>query len=629
MICDSRGVRWLLAIAAIAACGGDKRPKQRVVEDAAVPVDALRVTTAAERDALFLAVPTAKAVDDIVARLAAQPHVAGTKANEDVAKEIMRTLGRMGWKLGVADYHVYLPLPRDVAITVEGEPGFEVATVEAANAKYPEAPELLAWMAGSASGTAKAPLVYASHGRAQDLAALKAAGVDVRGKVVLLRTGAASRGAQVAAVERAGAKAVIFYVDPEDEPARPRDSVERGTVAYTWQHPGDPRTPGSAATKDAARTVAEKATALPKIPVVTVTADEAQKLLARLGGRVASSELAGALPGPYKLGPGPTVRVTVELDATTRPVRNLIAIFEGASKDAVVLGSHYDAWGPGAVDPHAGTAALIEIARGLTALRQAGWRPRRTIIVAFWDGGEHGQLGATEWVEEQLAMLRANAVAYFDLGRLARGPLAVDGSPALRAHVRACTGDVTDPTTGKPFAPLFGDLGHDTGATAFLYHAGVASLQWRTTAPYPLAHSLLDDHAAAQATDPGFAFVPAAAQAIGLCAIRLADADDLPLRYSETADHFAALIAAAGKRDRGRLELALASLRDAAVHAEAQRQNPRCNDALRTAERHFLVDSVTPARNGWYRHVAGEPLATERLLTALRGVTRILETGCR
>src|SRR5205085_9401921 len=122
-------------------------------------------------------------------------------------------------------------------------------------------------------------------------------------------------------------------------------------------------------------------------------------------------------------------------------------------------GNHYDAWGPGAIDPHSGTATLIEIARGLAALTKAGWHPKRTIIIAFWDAEEPGVIGSTEWVEDNADMLRENAVAYFNVDSIKAGPLLVKGTPALRDHIRACTSGVTDPLTSKPFAPAFGHAG--------------------------------------------------------------------------------------------------------------------------------------------------------------------------
>jgi N-acetylated-alpha-linked acidic dipeptidase len=171
-----------------AACrGGESKPKKKVYEDAAVPVDALRVSGEADRDKLFLSVPTAKAVEGVIERLSTKPHLAGTKPNEEVAKEIMRTLGRMGWKLGTVQYDVYLPHPKKLSITVGGA---AIAVTEPSAAKFGAGPELLAWNAYSASGTAKAPIVYASHGLPEDFAALKKAGVDPKGKILLLRYGA-------------------------------------------------------------------------------------------------------------------------------------------------------------------------------------------------------------------------------------------------------------------------------------------------------------------------------------------------------------------------------------------------------------------------------------------------------
>ena len=42
----------------------------------------------------------------------------------------------------------------------------------------------------------------------------------------------------------------------------------------------------------------------------------------------------------------------------------------------------------------------MEVARGLGELLKTGWRPKRTIVLALWDGEEWGLLGSTEWAEE-------------------------------------------------------------------------------------------------------------------------------------------------------------------------------------------------------------------------------------
>ena len=555
----------------VAACGGEKKPAKKKFEDAAVPVDAARVSVRddAERDKLFLSVPTAKAVEGVIERLSAKPHIAGTPANEDVAKEIMRTLGRMGWKVGTQQYDVYLPHPKKLSLLADGAPMSltETATDELV---------LHNWNAYSASGSAKGAVV-------EDLAAAK-------GKIALLPYGPLYRGAQAFQAERAGAAAVIFYPDPKAEPDRPKDSVQKGTVLYYWQRPGDPLTPGVAAVPGAPRKKPSEVDVLPKIPVLNVSANTAEKL------RAAKS-----------------VELVVEMDTETRPIRNIVAILEGKSKEAVILGNHFDAWGPGAVDPHSGTATMIEIARGLTALTQAGWRPRRTIILAFWDAEEPGIIGSTEWVEENAEQLKS-AVAYFNIDSIKAGELVVQGNPSLYEHVRACSAAVIDPLTAKPFAPRFMDVGIGSDFTPFVHHAGVPSLQWVTGAgpgKYNVWHSMLDDFAHVTTSHPAFAYIPAYASVMGLCAIRLAEMEHLPLDYGATALWLQAAIDKLGVKDRTKLDAALAKLREAAQHAsfmpaKAGGDPAKCNTALIAAERGFLDPEGIVGRP-WYRHLATGP----------------------
>lgn len=168
-----------------AACGGDKKPKNKPSEDAGARADALRVSGEAERDKLFLSVPTAKAVEGVIERLSAKPHIAGTKANEAVAKEIMRTLGRMGWKLGTQTYDVYLPHPKKLSLKADG---VDLAVTEPAAAKYGDETVFQTWNAYSASGRVKAALV-------EDVAAAKS-------KILLVPYGPLYRGAQVASTSR-------------------------------------------------------------------------------------------------------------------------------------------------------------------------------------------------------------------------------------------------------------------------------------------------------------------------------------------------------------------------------------------------------------------------------------------
>jgi len=118
---------------------------------------------------------------------------------------------------------------------------------------------------------------------------------------------------------------------------------------------------------------------------------------------------------------------------------NVVASLEGVEDPdrIVVVGCHHDAWGFGAGDPHAGTIALMEVARAFGELAQRGVRPRRTIVFAAWGAEEHGIVGSTEWVEAERDRLARHGVAYLNLDMAAMGPnFSMSASPSLRAAAR-------------------------------------------------------------------------------------------------------------------------------------------------------------------------------------------------
>lgn len=54
----------------------------------------------------------------------------------------------------------------------------------------------------------------------------------------------------------------------------------------------------------------------------------------------------------------------------------------------MVVGNHRDAWVLGAADPSSGTASVYDVVRGFQTLREKGWKPMRSILVASWDAEE-------------------------------------------------------------------------------------------------------------------------------------------------------------------------------------------------------------------------------------------------
>jgi hypothetical protein len=100
---------------------------------------------------------------------------------------------------------------------------------------------------------------------------------------------------------------------------------------------------------------------------------------------------------------------------------NAIAEIAGADKkdEVIMLGGHLDSWhaATGATDNAIGCAVMMEAARILNALKQAGViKPRRTIRVALWSGEEQGLLGSQAYVKEHFGTFENPKPAYFKFG---------------------------------------------------------------------------------------------------------------------------------------------------------------------------------------------------------------------
>jgi N-acetylated-alpha-linked acidic dipeptidase len=254
--------------------------------------------------------------------------------------------------------------------------------------------------------------------------------------------------------------------------------------------------------------------------------------------------------------------MTVEMDEAVREIWDVIGKIPGSAEpDAwVILGNHHDAWTYGAVDPSSGTASFLEAARALGAAVKAGWRPRRTIVMAAWDAEEYGLVGSTEWGEDLAQELSQKAVAYLNLDSSVTGPdLSLDGIPTLRDVVLEAAGDLRDPKRGKShaelwnarerkkwnvdepivldrpepaFEPHLAPLGSGSDYTVFVDHLGIASLNFGFEGKYGVYHSTLDNlFWMEKFGDPEFLYHAEAARLLGLLAMRLAGADAVPFRH--------------------------------------------------------------------------------------------------
>lgn len=530
---------------------------------------------------VFLETPQPERARRWLAHLTEEPHVAGTPQQRRVAEWLAERLGEFGIEAELVRYDVFLNYPQHVSLRIVEPEEIELALMEEF---YPvdkdsAGGDVLPGFHGyGASGRAYGQVVYANYGTPEDYERLTQLGISVAGRVVLARYGQVFRGLKVWEAEKRGAAGVVIYSDPADDgymkgdiypdgPMRPPSAIQRGSVQFLSLQPGDPSTPGYAAVRRARRVPRAEMTNAPRIPSLPLAYAEAEKILRRLGGERVPDDWQGGLPFAYHLGPGGvTLALEVQMDEGLRPIYDVIGRIPGGEEPDqwVILGNHTDAWTHGAVDPNSGTSAWLEMARGLAAALESGWRPRRSIVLAGWDAEEYGLVGSVEWGEELAAELREKAVAYINLDSSVTGrELRLAGTPSLRDVVREVSGEIADPLQGgsigehwekglqrrwaregpleldapdAPFEPFLAPLGSGSDYTVFLDHLGIPSLTFTFSGKYGVYHSMYDDFRWMERFgDPRFVYHAVAARFYGLLAMRLASADVVPLRFGSYA----------------------------------------------------------------------------------------------
>jgi N-acetylated-alpha-linked acidic dipeptidase len=533
------------------------------------------------REAKLDASLDAAQIGEWIRELSARPHHLGSPFGKEVAERVAALFREWGYDTAIEEFQVLFPTPRERLLELVAPTRYRASLVEEAVAgdstSGQRAEQLPTYNAYSADGDVGGELVYVNYGVPADYEELARRGIDVKGKVVIARYGGSWRGIKPKVAAEHGAVGCIIYSDPAGDGYslgdvyprggwRPAQGVQRGSVADMPVHPGDPLTPGVGAVAGARRLDRSEARTITKIPVLPISARDAQPLLAALAGPMAPAAWRGALPLPYHLGPGPAqVRLKLAFDWQLRPIYNVVAKLAGADlpDQWVMRGNHHDAWVNGAMDPISGLAAMLAEARAVGLLAKEGWRPRRTIVYAAWDGEEPGLLGSTEFAEQHAEELKRKLVVYINSDSNGRGFLDAGGSHALEPLVNQVAADVEDPFTRKTVAEraragltVFGDadarevaksgrdlplapLGSGSDFTPFLQHLGSAALNigFGGEEHYGQYHSVYDsfDHYR-RFGDPGFDYGVALAKVAGRLTTRLAESDRLPFDLQRLAD---------------------------------------------------------------------------------------------
>ena len=645
----------------------------------------------------FIAVPDPKLAEEHLRILTQAPHMAGTPEDKATAEYVAKKFREAGLDTEIVEYKVWMNYPAEISIDMTAPPGVEMHGPRRERVEgdtLPDDPRVVAPFNGmSPSGDVEAEVVYANYGSPADFDKLKDLGVDVRGKIVIVRYGQNFRGVKVFVAQERGAAGVIIYSDPKDDgyyrgdsypkgPWRPPSGVQRGSVGFMFQFPGDPTTPVAASApnlQDAKQFAPAESEQLPKIPSNPLSYADASPILENLGGPDSPREWQGALPFTYHVGPGPAkIKMHLKQDYQFRTIWDVIGKIRGTSSpdEWVVAGNHRDAWVYGAVDPNSGTAAMLETAHGFGELLKTGWKPKRTIVIGSWDAEEEGLIGSTEWGEDHAQEL-GNADAYFNMDVAVAGKkFGASGTPTLKEFLREIAKAVPSPQGGTvydawkkasattaesghpsetatfrraPNAPQndvpVGDLGSGSDYSVFLQHLGVPSTDISSGGDYGVYHSAFDDFMwFKKFGDPDFVYEQQMARVFGLQMLRMASADILPYDYENYGKEILVYIDAAMNKSKDRfgdkspsfsaaLEAARHLQEAGAKMLQKQRKIPGTpepmNAKLRGAERALLIPEGLPNRP-WYRHSIYAPgQYTGYAAVVIPGINEAIDRGDR
>ncbi len=552
----------------------------------------------------FRAIPDPARAREYMQRLSARPHHVGSPYDQDNAQWLLTTFKSWGLDAHIETFQVLFPTPKQRVLEMLEPVRFTAKLEEPTETIDPtsnqHAEQLPTYNAYSIDGDVMGPLVYVNYGVPDDYEQLERLGISVKGAIVIARYGQSWRGIKPKVAAEHGAVGCIIYSDPRDDgyfegdvfpkgAFRNRDGVQRGSVMDMPTYPGDPLTPGVGATPDAKRLDMSEVKTFTKIPVLPISYGDATPLLQNLTGPVAPENWRGALPFTYHVGPGATkVHLVVQSDWDRKPVNDVIVRIPGSKypDEWVLRGNHHDGWVNGAEDPISGLVAQMEEMRGISELMKQGWKPKRTLIYAAWDGEEPGLLGSTEWAEAHAPELKQHAVAYINSDGNGRGYLSLIGSHTLEQFLNDVARDITDPEknipvwrrlqllrikraterqqattqrrSGRPRSSeqsvedlrdkgvLHLDaLGSGSDYTVFLDHLGIASLNigFEGEDEGGIYHSIYDDfYWFTHFSDTDFVYARALAQTGGTAMMRLADSELLPFNFANFATAIATYV---------------------------------------------------------------------------------------
>jgi N-acetylated-alpha-linked acidic dipeptidase len=610
-------MRILLATLCAFACVGATAPTTVSSDTALVGWAAgSAVSTELEAEKTMMAVPTGANAMEIERHISSVPHRAGSAADYATALYVKQRLERDGFVTRIQEYQVEFTGPLEQSLTLLAPRRIDFDMLEGVPGHHTKW-EIMAgppFLEESGDGDATGPVVYVNTASKDDLTEIDAGHVSLKGAIALVRLGAPGAGGfrnvnrswiPYNELRKRGVAGILEFFEPATSgfgggamwpngnyknthmAERMSGMSPRGFMMFP---PGDPTMSGHAPTVGAAH---KSWNEIPHatIPELSITQSTARTLLAGMSGKVVPQTWHPMFEFVQHFGGNETVRVHAKFERRLKTIWLVFGDMKGAEQpdSIVMIGSHRDAMTFGAIDPGSGTTVLLQDADAFAALAQRGWRPKRTIEMASWDGHELGLFGSAAYIYQNGDQLRKNVFQYINTDQLTTGnPFVVSASPGLYAFMKQIC-DVVPSADGTGMLgardqrvdPLLNPITGGSDHQNFSYMLGVLSTSNGYYGYFGAHHTAEDNLDGLRTYDPGMRQAVATAQVTGIQAMRAANATVEPLRIEEVPaqmlDDLTAVATAAFQKSDGavtmiELRQALTAYRQAAHQTDLAMQ---------------------------------------------------------
>lgn len=516
----------------------------------------------------MMAAPTAGNAMEIEHHLSAVPHRAGSQADYATALYVQQRLERDGFATRIKTYQVMFTGPLEQSLTLLEPRHMAFDMLEGTSGHHTKW-ELMAgppFLEESGDGDATGRVVYVNTASRDDLAEIDAEHVSLQGAVAIVRLGApGSDGVRnldpsyiaYNELRKRGVVAILEFMDPATTgygggAMWPSGNYKNTNMAermggmsprgFMMFPPGDPTMSGKAPLPGA---VHKSWDDIPHstIPELSITQSTARTLLAGMTGKVVPQSWHPMFEFVQRYGGNEVVRVHTKFERKLKTIWLVFGDLQGSEQpdSIVMIGSHRDAMTFGAIDPGSGTTVMLQDADAFHALVQQGWKPKRTIEIASWDGHELGLYGSAALIYEDGPSLRKNVFQYINTDQLTTGdPFVVSASPGLYAFMKqicdavpSADGHGTLGTRDQRVDPLLNPISGGSDHQNFSYMLGVLSTSNGYYGSFGAHHTAEDNLDGLLTYDPGMKQAVITAQVTGIQAMRAADATVEPLRIEE------------------------------------------------------------------------------------------------